>query len=317
MSCHRSSERQHRLKKNKMQAHFVHNAPTHHHHTSQNKKRVARKREEPLTLSWCYCSCLLSLQVWLTLADQYLHSISIDWDKTLRFAFNERSNPDDDSLGIQIVKVTTEEPRLLMTCRVDASWKNESSLFPFLSDSVFPSTGQSPFVCLSVFVSLSPSELMLCLCNKIIHTHYLRLLLVSRTCTGRAAVPTAARRGSRTGWCWRGCCSPTPAGTKLWATAKDSTSSPLSSWRLPRATRATHSRYTHPLISEDILLYDVLRIEMIVVSCPVNDVGALFFLIFLFRWWFTWSTKCCQRVTLPTIFERCQVNTQDNKTEFI
>uniref|UniRef100_A0A8K9V3R7 TBC1 domain family, member 30 n=1 Tax=Oncorhynchus mykiss TaxID=8022 RepID=A0A8K9V3R7_ONCMY len=44
-------------------------------------------------------------RVWLTLADQYLHSISIDWDKTLRFAFNERSNPDDDSLGIQIVKV--------------------------------------------------------------------------------------------------------------------------------------------------------------------------------------------------------------------
>lgn len=46
------------------------------------------------------------LQVWLTLADQYIHSISIDWEKTLRFAFNERSNPDDDSLGIQIVKVT-------------------------------------------------------------------------------------------------------------------------------------------------------------------------------------------------------------------
>uniref|UniRef100_A0A674DX29 TBC1 domain family member 30 n=1 Tax=Salmo trutta TaxID=8032 RepID=A0A674DX29_SALTR len=43
-------------------------------------------------------------RVWLTLADHYLHSISIDWDKTLRFAFNERSNPDDDSLGIQIVK---------------------------------------------------------------------------------------------------------------------------------------------------------------------------------------------------------------------
>ncbi|XP_045567857.1 TBC1 domain family member 30 isoform X2 [Salmo salar] len=43
-------------------------------------------------------------RVWLSLADHYLHSISIDWDKTLRFAFNERSNPDDDSLGIQIVK---------------------------------------------------------------------------------------------------------------------------------------------------------------------------------------------------------------------
>ncbi|XP_026064970.1 TBC1 domain family member 30 isoform X1 [Carassius auratus] len=43
-------------------------------------------------------------RVWLTLADQYLHSISIDWEKTMRFAFNDRSNPDDDTLGIQIVK---------------------------------------------------------------------------------------------------------------------------------------------------------------------------------------------------------------------
>ncbi|XP_027007725.2 TBC1 domain family member 30 isoform X3 [Tachysurus fulvidraco] len=43
-------------------------------------------------------------RVWLNLADQYLHSISIDWEKTMRFAFNDRSNPDDDSLGIQIVK---------------------------------------------------------------------------------------------------------------------------------------------------------------------------------------------------------------------
>lgn len=55
----------------------------------------------------CVSSVVVFVQVWLTLADQYLHSISIDWDKTLRFAFNERSNPDDDSLGIQIVKVTT------------------------------------------------------------------------------------------------------------------------------------------------------------------------------------------------------------------
>ncbi|KAM6306948.1 LOW QUALITY PROTEIN: TBC1 domain family member 30-like [Podargus strigoides] len=43
-------------------------------------------------------------KVWLTLADQYLHSIAIDWDKTMHFTFNERSNPDDDSMGIQIVK---------------------------------------------------------------------------------------------------------------------------------------------------------------------------------------------------------------------
>lgn len=57
-------------------------------------------------LTRCLLAAVVIIQVWLTLADQYLHSISIDWEKTLRFAFNERSNPDDDSLGIQIVKVT-------------------------------------------------------------------------------------------------------------------------------------------------------------------------------------------------------------------
>ncbi|XP_025044053.2 TBC1 domain family member 30 isoform X4 [Pelodiscus sinensis] len=43
-------------------------------------------------------------KVWLTLADHYLHSIAINWDKTMRFTFNDQSNPDDDSMGIQIVK---------------------------------------------------------------------------------------------------------------------------------------------------------------------------------------------------------------------
>ncbi|KAK9399660.1 TBC1 domain family member 30 [Crotalus adamanteus] len=43
-------------------------------------------------------------KVWLTLADHYLKSIAIDWDKTMRFTFNDQSNPDDDSMGIQIVK---------------------------------------------------------------------------------------------------------------------------------------------------------------------------------------------------------------------
>ncbi|XP_062593729.1 TBC1 domain family member 30-like [Saccostrea cucullata] len=43
-------------------------------------------------------------KVWLSLADNYIREQSIDWTKTLRFAFNDRSNPDDDSLGIQIVK---------------------------------------------------------------------------------------------------------------------------------------------------------------------------------------------------------------------
>ena len=45
------------------------------------------------------------LQVWLYLADNYVKDIKIDWEKTVKFAFNERSNPDDNKLGLQIVKV--------------------------------------------------------------------------------------------------------------------------------------------------------------------------------------------------------------------
>ena len=45
------------------------------------------------------------LQVWLSLADQHIASLKIDWEKTKKFAFNERSNPDDNKLGLQIVKV--------------------------------------------------------------------------------------------------------------------------------------------------------------------------------------------------------------------
>ncbi|KAK7474153.1 hypothetical protein BaRGS_00034613, partial [Batillaria attramentaria] len=43
-------------------------------------------------------------KVWLSLADHYIRQLKIDWQKTVRFAFNERSNPDDDKLGMQIVK---------------------------------------------------------------------------------------------------------------------------------------------------------------------------------------------------------------------
>ena len=43
--------------------------------------------------------------VWLSLADRHLAGIKLDWTKTKRFAFNERSNPDDNKLGLQIVKV--------------------------------------------------------------------------------------------------------------------------------------------------------------------------------------------------------------------
>jgi len=44
-------------------------------------------------------------QVWLSLADQYIAELHIDWEKTVKFAFNEKSNPDDNKLGMQIVKV--------------------------------------------------------------------------------------------------------------------------------------------------------------------------------------------------------------------
>ncbi|XP_006819036.1 TBC1 domain family member 30-like [Saccoglossus kowalevskii] len=43
-------------------------------------------------------------QIWLCLADNHIRSIKVDWEKTVKLAFNERSNPDDDKLGIQIVK---------------------------------------------------------------------------------------------------------------------------------------------------------------------------------------------------------------------
>ncbi|CAF0754939.1 unnamed protein product [Adineta ricciae] len=43
-------------------------------------------------------------KLWISLAMHYIQEIHLDWDKTCRFAFNNCSNPDDDQLGIQIVK---------------------------------------------------------------------------------------------------------------------------------------------------------------------------------------------------------------------
>ncbi|KAK3578758.1 hypothetical protein CHS0354_035662 [Potamilus streckersoni] len=42
--------------------------------------------------------------VWLSLADSHISELKIDWEKTVRFAFNDKSNPDDNKLGLQIVK---------------------------------------------------------------------------------------------------------------------------------------------------------------------------------------------------------------------
>jgi hypothetical protein len=44
------------------------------------------------------------VQLWLNLAQKYINDLGIDWPKVKRAAFNDRSNPDDDELGIQIVK---------------------------------------------------------------------------------------------------------------------------------------------------------------------------------------------------------------------
>ncbi|XP_076358517.1 uncharacterized protein LOC143251059 isoform X2 [Tachypleus tridentatus] len=43
-------------------------------------------------------------RLWLTLADRHLQKRKIDWETTNRFCFNERTNPDDDRLGTQIIK---------------------------------------------------------------------------------------------------------------------------------------------------------------------------------------------------------------------
>uniref|UniRef100_T1J0F6 TBC1 domain family member 30 n=1 Tax=Strigamia maritima TaxID=126957 RepID=T1J0F6_STRMM len=43
-------------------------------------------------------------RLWLTMADKHLQSRRVDWDQAKRVCFNERSNPDDDELGTQIVK---------------------------------------------------------------------------------------------------------------------------------------------------------------------------------------------------------------------
>lgn len=46
----------------------------------------------------------LRRRIWLALSKRYIQSLHISWSKTVRFAFNEKSNPDDDALGLQIVK---------------------------------------------------------------------------------------------------------------------------------------------------------------------------------------------------------------------
>ena len=50
-------------------------------------------------------SLINNLQLWLTLSEKHLASRGVDWKKAEKFCFNEWSNPDDDELGLQIVRV--------------------------------------------------------------------------------------------------------------------------------------------------------------------------------------------------------------------
>lgn len=47
---------------------------------------------------------ILCVQLWLTLAEKYLSSRNVEWPKVERFCFNDTTNPDDEELGVQIVK---------------------------------------------------------------------------------------------------------------------------------------------------------------------------------------------------------------------
>ncbi|RWS01736.1 TBC1 domain family member 30-like protein, partial [Dinothrombium tinctorium] len=43
-------------------------------------------------------------KLWSTLANRHIQSRKIRWSSTLKFCLNEKSNPDDEALGEQIVK---------------------------------------------------------------------------------------------------------------------------------------------------------------------------------------------------------------------
>lgn len=46
------------------------------------------------------------MKLWLQLSERHLSEQNIDWEKAEAVIFNEWTNPDDEELGVQIVKVT-------------------------------------------------------------------------------------------------------------------------------------------------------------------------------------------------------------------
>ena len=49
---------------------------------------------------------MIWLQLWLTLAEQYLSATGVDWDQVERDCFSERITGEDEQLGAQILRVS-------------------------------------------------------------------------------------------------------------------------------------------------------------------------------------------------------------------
>lgn len=45
-------------------------------------------------------------QLWITLSEKYIQSKQINWQGKIESCFSDRANPDDESLGEQIIKVS-------------------------------------------------------------------------------------------------------------------------------------------------------------------------------------------------------------------
>lgn len=59
-------------------------------------------------------------QLWITLSEKYVQSKRIKWEETVAMCFSDKVNPDDESLGEQIIKVSslTCSPSNTSSCHV-------------------------------------------------------------------------------------------------------------------------------------------------------------------------------------------------------
>ena len=73
-------------------------------------------------------------KLWLTLADKYLTNKGVDWKRAERTCFNEWSNPDDDELGLQIVRVSFSKPLTLCLHFFGSAEKARATRWSILSN---------------------------------------------------------------------------------------------------------------------------------------------------------------------------------------